>query len=252
MRCRTVDRAVEKGAWTGEKTAQLVGSRWTTRSAAAAPALPPQPVESVRPQIHSRMTSAYPAPTKPLVDTLGTTDHVPRVWKLETLCICGPPGAREGESNSEEPPGSCPGGSVASGLGFWASSGGLLGGSGGAPGLPVALRGTSVRRYVRLCRCVCLYRCVWLCQGCGREGRCRWWCVAGCGCVGAGRAVPRAPLGRALGVWLGGSGVFDAVGQFGDLVVDGAALGHEGADLAVRVHHRRMVPAAELAADLGQ
>src|SRR3954465_7055142 len=32
------------------------------------------------------------------------------------------------------------------------------------------------------------------------------------------------------------SAVLDAVGQLGDLVVDGAALGHQRADLAVGVH----------------
>lgn len=48
------------------------------------------------------------------------------------------------------------------------------------------------------------------------------------------------------------SAVLDPVGEFGDLVVDGAALGHQRADLAVRVHHRGVVPPAELRTDLRQ
>lgn len=49
-----------------------------------------------------------------------------------------------------------------------------------------------------------------------------------------------------------GSGVLDAVGQLGDLVVDGAPLGHQRTDLAVGVHDGRVVAAAELPADLRQ
>jgi hypothetical protein len=50
----------------------------------------------------------------------------------------------------------------------------------------------------------------------------------------------------------GPSGVlFDAVGEFGDLVVEGAALGHVLADLAVGVHDRGVVAAAEGLADAG-
>lgn len=48
------------------------------------------------------------------------------------------------------------------------------------------------------------------------------------------------------------SAVLDAVGQLGDLVVDGAALGHQRADLAVGVHDGGVVAAAELSPDLGQ
>ena len=48
------------------------------------------------------------------------------------------------------------------------------------------------------------------------------------------------------------SAVLDAVGQLGDLVVDGAALGHQRADLAVGVHDGGVVAAAELRPDLGQ
>ena len=44
----------------------------------------------------------------------------------------------------------------------------------------------------------------------------------------------------------------DAAGQLGDLVVDGELLGHLGADLAIGVHDRRVVAAAELLADLRQ
>ena len=44
----------------------------------------------------------------------------------------------------------------------------------------------------------------------------------------------------------------DAVGQLGDLVVDRPALAHQLTDLAVRVHHRRVVSAAEVLADLRQ
>ena len=44
----------------------------------------------------------------------------------------------------------------------------------------------------------------------------------------------------------------DPVGQLGDLVVDGAPLTHELADLAVGVHDGRVVATAEVLADLGQ
>lgn len=44
--------------------------------------------------------------------------------------------------------------------------------------------------------------------------------------------------------------LLDAVSQFGYLVVNRVLFGHELADLAVRVHDRRMVPVAELLADL--
>src|SRR5687768_18465576 len=39
--------------------------------------------------------------------------------------------------------------------------------------------------------------------------------------------------------------LLDAVGEFGDLVVDGPALFHELADLLVGVHHRGVIPVAE-------
>ena len=48
------------------------------------------------------------------------------------------------------------------------------------------------------------------------------------------------------------SAVLDAVGELGDLVVDGPPLRHQRTDLPVRVHHRRVVAAAELRPDLGQ
>ena len=46
--------------------------------------------------------------------------------------------------------------------------------------------------------------------------------------------------------------LLDPVRQFGDLVVDRAALGHQLPDLLLRVHHGRMVAAAELLTDLRQ
>ena len=46
--------------------------------------------------------------------------------------------------------------------------------------------------------------------------------------------------------------LLDPVGQLGDLVVDRAAFGHQLTDLAVGVHDRRVVPVAEVLADLGQ
>ena len=58
------------------------------------------------------------------------------------------------------------------------------------------------------------------------------------------RGVPRA--GRSVRLLL------DPVRQLGHLVVDRAPLGHELADLLVRVHDRGVVPAAELLADLRQ
>src|SRR5215469_18524709 len=44
--------------------------------------------------------------------------------------------------------------------------------------------------------------------------------------------------------------LLDAVGELGHLVIDGAALGHQGPDLALGVHDRGVVAAAELLADL--
>ncbi len=46
--------------------------------------------------------------------------------------------------------------------------------------------------------------------------------------------------------------LLDAVGQLADLVVDVATLGHLLANLAIGVHHRGVVTAAELLADLRQ
>src|SRR6478735_3771428 len=43
-----------------------------------------------------------------------------------------------------------------------------------------------------------------------------------------------------------------AVGELGDLVEDRATLGEQLVDLPVGVHDRRVVPVAELRADLGQ
>src|SRR5450432_3213852 len=65
---------------------------------------------------------------------------------------------------------------------------------------------------------------------------------------------------RGVNVWLrkvrgrlaGQSLLLDPVGQLSDLVVDRAALGHQGSDLAVGVHDRGVIPAAKLLADLGQ
>lgn len=65
------------------------------------------------------------------------------------------------------------------------------------------------------------------------------------GRTGSDPGAPWASCGPA-------SAVLDAVGELGDLVVDRTALGHQCADLAVGVHHGRMVPAAELRADLRQ
>ncbi|CAM5738946.1 hypothetical protein SAFG77S_01381 [Streptomyces afghaniensis] len=64
-----------------------------------------------------------------------------------------------------------------------------------------------------------------------------------------GRPAPGGALGV---VRAAASAVLDAVGQLGDLVVDRAALGHQIADLAVGVHDRRVVTAAEERADLRQ
>lgn len=64
--------------------------------------------------------------------------------------------------------------------------------------------------------------------------------------VGPGRR------GRTEGVREGSPSALDAVGELGDLVVDGPPLGHQGADLAVRVHDGGVVAAAEQGADLGQ
>src|SRR5215471_6092847 len=51
----------------------------------------------------------------------------------------------------------------------------------------------------------------------------------------------------------GGQGLLlDPVRQLSDLVVDRPALSHQRADLAVGVHDRRMIPAAEMLADLRQ
>lgn len=65
---------------------------------------------------------------------------------------------------------------------------------------------------------------------------------------GAPGAVPGAPWASCGPA----SAVLDAVGELGDLVVDRTSLGHQRADLAVGVHHGRMVPAAELRTDLRQ
>src|SRR5665648_966017 len=46
--------------------------------------------------------------------------------------------------------------------------------------------------------------------------------------------------------------LLDPVREFGHLVVDGAALGHQLTNLPVRVHDGGVVAAAELLADLGQ
>ena len=44
----------------------------------------------------------------------------------------------------------------------------------------------------------------------------------------------------------------DSVRQLRDLVIDGPALGHQRPDLAIRMHHGRVVAATKLLADLGK
>src|SRR5450830_322059 len=69
-----------------------------------------------------------------------------------------------------------------------------------------------------------------------------------CGCrLGALWMTPAGGAGRSAAVLL-----LDAVGQLGHLVVDAAALGHELADLAIGVHDRGVVPAAERLPDFRQ
>ncbi len=63
-------------------------------------------------------------------------------------------------------------------------------------------------------------------------------------CGGTKRGAGRLPDGPVSAL--------DAVGELGDLVVDGAPFGHQRADLAVRVHDGRVVAAAEQSPDLGQ
>jgi hypothetical protein len=45
--------------------------------------------------------------------------------------------------------------------------------------------------------------------------------------------------------------LLDSVGQLSDLVEHAAAFCHQGADLAISVHHGRMITSAELLSDLG-
>src|SRR5215831_21337560 len=61
--------------------------------------------------------------------------------------------------------------------------------------------------------------------------------------IRVGRSWPR---GAASGPRL----LLDPVGELRDLVVDRPPFGHQRADLLVRMHHGRVVPAAELLADL--
>jgi hypothetical protein len=68
-----------------------------------------------------------------------------------------------------------------------------------------------------------------------------------------GNAVTCAELTTCGNVRLSASrGLLDPVGEFGDLVVDGATLGHEVPDLAVCVNDGGVVSAAELLPDLGE
>src|SRR5208282_2321391 len=68
--------------------------------------------------------------------------------------------------------------------------------------------------------------------------------------------APIVPAGEGMRILTGRSPgqclLFDPVSEFGDLVVDRPAFGHQGADLLVRVHHGGVVAAAELLADLRQ
>src|SRR5215469_7105774 len=67
-------------------------------------------------------------------------------------------------------------------------------------------------------------------------------CIA-CGAKFACRVTVQSP---------GESLLLNPVGELGHLVIDGPALGHQGPDLALGMHHRGVVAAAELLTDLGQ
>ncbi len=226
---------MEKLGFTGDKRRRPVGCRWTTPRTPCGSFLCPQSVESVHPRIHRGLTWPDGPTTAPPVDTIGTTSRSPGCGRQKVtesveggrnparIRTDGAEGmtserrraaSESGRGVPRRAPERRSGGCRAALPGVW---GGAPGGVGGA--------GTRVGRSRRGSRNV--------------------------------RGKRKAPAGACPGGALAGvrpspSAVLDAVGELGDLVVDRAALGHQRADLAVGVHDRRVVAAAELGADLRQ
>lgn len=251
-----------------------MGCRWTTPRTPCGSFLCPQSVESVHPRIHRGLTWPDGPTTAPPVDTIGTTSRSPGCGrqKVPESVESGRNPARirtdgaEGmtserrraatESGRGVPrrvPERRSGGCRAALPGAWGEAGTRVGRSRrGSRNISKALgrpRGSGAdARGVA----------AWVDMGSratGTPAGTARAAASGCrGCRGGKRKAPAGacPGGALAGVRPSPSAVLDAVGELGDLVVDRAALGHQRADLAVGVHDRRVVAAAELGTDLRQ
>lgn len=240
MRCRTVDSSVEKQVNTGEKSPLPVGGTWTTANTRPLPGSSsttcgePSPTNTQHPDLGKptrlrascgRARDNFPGPQG--VDAANGPD----LWiPARYGTVIEQRGASRQLSRPLFPP-VVPGGRPL--------SGGAPGGGRGGEGKGKGKRGGQAAAGKRK-------------SGGGQEPL----PGAGRACQGSRTPLPPAAVGGAS--WASGagpengSGVLDAVGQLGDLVVDGAPLGHQRTDLAVGVHDGRVVAAAELPADLRQ
>lgn len=220
----------------GDNSGLPVGGRWTRRLPPCGRIRCPHPVEEGWPQIHMRLTSSDAPSVHRPVDPTGITFPSPG---------CGRKILAQSVERGRVPPRNRTQQARSTGLGRrrgvseWG-----VGGLKAGPGEVRCAIGRARRERA----------------GCRREKR-KGWGAAGSGGASGALAGRRSPYGEgrsgsgsrsALGVLWAASAVLDAVGQLGDLVVDRTPLGHQRADLAVGVHHGRMVPAAELRADLRQ
>lgn len=234
--CRTVDSGVEKPGMAGDNSGLPVGGRWTRRRPPCGRIRCPHPVEEGWPQIHMRLTSSDAPSVHRPVDPTGITFPSPG---------CGRKILAQSVERGRVPPRNRTQQARSTGLGRrrGVSECGVGGSKRGrercvarsdAPdGSAQDAAERSGRGGEQPGAAVLLGRSP---GGGPRTAK---------GAPGADPGAPWASCGPA-------SAVLDAVGQLGDLVVDRTPLGHQRADLAVGVHHGRMVPAAELRADLRQ
>ncbi len=257
---------MEKLGIAGDNRLKPVGRRWTTPCTPCGSFLRPQSVESGRPRIHKRLTWSDGHSTAPPVDTVWTTSQSPGCGRQKvTESVEGGRNRAPNRTADVVPVATHTGrttlrggaGASRSGLSQRSPAGsrrlGALGTSRGSHSVEPAdaPRGGGRDPLATTAGAVS--------GGRGPAGD----ADGADGADGPGR-TRKAPSGTCPGApspaygrcrqvraatW---SAVLDAVRELGDLVVDRAALGHERTDLAVGVHHGRVVAAAELRADLRQ
>ena len=240
---------MEKPTITGDNRPEPVGRRWTTPSTVCGSLLRPQPVEIFRPRIHRRMTWPDDLSTARPVDTICITSRSPGCGREkvpesveEGRNVAGNRTHDDGTATAWAAPQRSESRREAGGNGpgdVWKRPESRIEAARqpgrGRPGTPKAPSGTRPGA-----------------PSATYDGVPRPTSYGG----PVRPVVPVRPVSSACAVSLCRqpvpSAVLDAVRQLSHLVVDGPALGHERADLAVGVHDGGVVAVAELRADLGQ